>query len=323
MIQTCNDAYWENMPAVRDRTEGAPCGETFEDVSQSTLCPHEELAPAGPTISPQPVHLNWQTAWPHAVADVFAVRNTTDDPKAVTCEACLHAMGTQKQDPPGPYLVRVTRMGAAYLVDVRNPWGRGIGSMTTAYPDQFEEIIRSLMAHSGASLKGDAWSVEITYGHEVSASARPLTYMSHEPSTPAERSRDAFKREMLEVDFEELAKTVASDVAYSIFGAVVWLEFRRDKADEGGRFYYQVHAERPDTYTGEMGEGAGGKAYLSPHMIEDELVQIAWGLFQSYVIHEAREGFTYKEKRIFGPHLKVANLLEIADDTVKREAPRA
>jgi len=118
-----------------------------------------------------------------------------------------------------------------------------------------------------------------------------------------------------------LALTVAQHTAFSIFGADVWLVCERDKNDPAGRLYYQVHALRPDTYTRELGEGAGGKAYLSPHMIEDELVQLAWGLFQNYVIHEAREGFTYRTKRIFGPHLKVARLLEIADDTVSRHRP--
>jgi hypothetical protein len=229
MIQTCNDAYWENMPAVRDRTEGAPCGQTFNDVEQSTLCPHERLAPSltrGLTTVFEPIHLNWKTAWPHALADVTAVKNTTDDPKSVTCKACLHAMGSQ----------------------------------------QHEQVV---------------------------------------------------------FDHERLAVTIASDIDFSMFGAKVWLACERDATDPDGRLYYQVHALRPDTYTGEMGEGTGGKAYLSPHMIEDELVQLAWGLFQAYVTHEAREGFTYKGKRIFGPHLRVANLLKIADDTVKREAPDA
>ncbi len=47
MKQICNAEYWEHMPSVRDRTPGAPCGATFDDNDQSTLCPHEEL-PAGP-----------------------------------------------------------------------------------------------------------------------------------------------------------------------------------------------------------------------------------------------------------------------------------
>lgn len=94
MKQICNDEYWKYMTTVRDRTEGAPCGRTFEDVTQSTLCPHEELAAAGPVFGA--MHFNWKTAWPHALSDVTAVKNTTDDESNVTCEACLHALGTQK-----------------------------------------------------------------------------------------------------------------------------------------------------------------------------------------------------------------------------------
>lgn len=122
---------------------------------------------------------------------------------------------------------------------------------------------------------------------------------------------------------EQLARGVVDDVHFSIFGAKIWVVCDRDKADPAGRLFYQVHAMRPDTYTGEMGEGAGGKAYLSPYAIEDELVQLAWGLLQAYVLHEEREGFSYKGKRIFGPHMKVSRLMEIADDTVERKGTRA
>jgi hypothetical protein len=124
-------------------------------------------------------------------------------------------------------------------------------------------------------------------------------------------------------DHDELARQVAANTKFSIFGAKIWVECSRDATDPDGRLFYQVHAIRPDTYTGEMGEGKGGKAYLSRHAIEDELVQLAWGLLQSYVTHEMREGFTYKDKRIFGPHLRVANLMAIADDTVERMENRA
>lgn len=119
-------------------------------------------------------------------------------------------------------------------------------------------------------------------------------------------------------EHEILANDIVRNIDFSIFQAEIWVACDRDANDPEGRLFYQVHAMRPDTYTGEMGEGKGGKAYLSPHMIEDELVQLAWGLLQAYVTHESREGFLYKGKRIFGPHLKVARLLEIADDTVSR-----
>lgn len=94
-----------------------------------------------------------------------------------------------------------------------------------------------------------------------------------------------------------------------------------DQADPGGRVYMQIECERPDTYTGVMGVGRGGKSYLSPWMTDSEVVRRALGLLLSYVEHEAREGFTYKGRRIFGPHLDVEALWEVADRLDVRPAP--
>lgn len=41
MIQICNDEYWEFMTFLMPLE--APCGETFEDIDQSTICPHRFL----------------------------------------------------------------------------------------------------------------------------------------------------------------------------------------------------------------------------------------------------------------------------------------
>lgn len=116
----------------------------------------------------------------------------------------------------------------------------------------------------------------------------------------------------------KLAYEVASELEFHIFEAKIWLICDRDKSDPEGRLYFQIACDRPDTFTGQMGEGRGGKAYLSPHMIKDEMVQLALGLFLGYVEHEAREGFLYKGRRIYGPHLKVDNLWKIANDIAVR-----
>lgn len=79
-----------------------------------------------------------------------------------------------------------------------------------------------------------------------------------------------------------------------------------------GRFYLQVTCWRKDAITGEMGRGYGGKAYLSPHMTNNEIVQCAFGLYKGYWEHEARETFTYRERRVFGPHINVDALWEVA-----------
>lgn len=55
MIQTCNAAYWEHMQPVLARNGdpenlGQPCGKTFDDFEQSTLCPHDPLPPPNPDV---------------------------------------------------------------------------------------------------------------------------------------------------------------------------------------------------------------------------------------------------------------------------------
>lgn len=97
------------------------------------------------------------------------------------------------------------------------------------------------------------------------------------------------------------------------------LLLKPDAEHSEGRWYFQIKAWRADTFTGEMGWGYGGKAYLSPHACESELVQTAWGLFQGYVIHEAREGFQWRGRRVFGPHISTQALWEVAERTDYRK----
>lgn len=93
----------------------------------------------------------------------------------------------------------------------------------------------------------------------------------------------------------------------------------QDKTVPNGRLFIQVIAPaRLDVDLRQFGEGKGGKMYLSPHMIESEIVQAAFGLIKGYYEHEVRESFTYKGKRVFGPHIDIAAYLEIADRTVAR-----
>ena len=88
---------------------------------------------------------------------------------------------------------------------------------------------------------------------------------------------------------------------------------KQDAEIPNGRLYFQIECWREDAITGEMGYGYGGKAYLSPHASTSELVQTIFGLYKGYVEHEAREFFKYKGRRIFGPHMSVEALHEIAN----------
>jgi hypothetical protein len=85
-----------------------------------------------------------------------------------------------------------------------------------------------------------------------------------------------------------------------------------DDENTPGRHYFQVECYRRDVITGEMGYGRGGKAYLSPHMTDSELVQIAFGLYRAYWEHEARETFEWRGRRVFGPHIATEALWEVA-----------
>lgn len=91
------------------------------------------------------------------------------------------------------------------------------------------------------------------------------------------------------------------------------LLLRRDNKDLDGRWYYQVECKRPDSTTGEMGVGRGGKGYLSPHMNSSELARLAFGLFLSYEEHECREFFKLSNRAVFGPHIDIQTLWLVAN----------
>lgn len=89
----------------------------------------------------------------------------------------------------------------------------------------------------------------------------------------------------------------------------------------GTRQYLQIRCWRPDTITGEMGYGYGGKAYLSPHMVKSEVVQLGFGLYKGYLEHEARESFKYRGRRVYGPHIDVDALWEVCRRVDVRPQP--
>lgn len=85
--------------------------------------------------------------------------------------------------------------------------------------------------------------------------------------------------------------------------------------EDDGRYYFQIECWRKDVVTGEMGMGYGGKAWLSPHVTDSELVQIVFGLYKGYWEHEARETFEWRGRRVFGPHISTEALWDVAERT--------
>lgn len=90
---------------------------------------------------------------------------------------------------------------------------------------------------------------------------------------------------------------------------------------DGGVPYIQVRHRRRDIVTGAMGWGAGGKYRLSEHATDSEIVQAVFGLFKAYEEHEARENFYWRDARVFGPHIDVRALAEIAHRFDARSGP--
>lgn len=86
------------------------------------------------------------------------------------------------------------------------------------------------------------------------------------------------------------------------------------------RYYFQIRCWRKDVITEKYGYGYGGKAYLSPHATESELVGTVFGLYKSYWEHEARESFLWDGRRIYGPHISVNALWQVAQHVDVRGA---
>ena len=111
-------------------------------------------------------------------------------------------------------------------------------------------------------------------------------------------------------DFEVMVSKIVATITYK---QGYRLLCERDKKDPEGRIYLQVECDRPDVFTGVPGVGRGGKAYLSEHMTEGEIVRRAFSLFMAYEEHECREFFQWKGRALFGPHIDPQALWEAAD----------
>lgn len=77
------------------------------------------------------------------------------------------------------------------------------------------------------------------------------------------------------------------------------------------RPWLQVRFEDQCTATGAQSVQHGRKWMLSVHMSKSEIVQTALKAVLTAVEHEAREAFTYRGKRIFGPHFDVEELAKL------------
>jgi hypothetical protein len=103
-----------------------------------------------------------------------------------------------------------------------------------------------------------------------------------------------------------------------VLDLVTYRDWHFHLGEDGERNYLQVWFPAQDVLTGKSEWEHGRKWMLSLHMTKSELVQTALKAVLTAEEHEAREHFTYKSKRIFGPHLDVDRLLDICNDTDTR-----
>ena len=69
-----------------------------------------------------------------------------------------------------------------------------------------------------------------------------------------------------------------------------------------------------DVYTGQGEFQRTRRWNLQPQMTDSEIVQTAFKLCMTSMEHRAREGFTYKGARVFGPHFDVEDLVVLCRD---------
>lgn len=81
-----------------------------------------------------------------------------------------------------------------------------------------------------------------------------------------------------------------------------------------GHIYMQGSYIENDIITGKPEVQKTRKWLISENMTPSEIVQTAFKLCLTSMEHRCREGFTYKEARIFGPHYDVEDLVTLAKE---------
>ncbi|MFW6598150.1 hypothetical protein ACQBAU_16155 [Propionibacteriaceae bacterium Y2011] len=119
-------------------------------------------------------------------------------------------------------------------------------------------------------------------------------------------------------DFADRVDALAKRITYH--ARSMGLLIRRDGLPRG-RWFIQLTVERRDSITGELGVGKSGRAYLSRHMTDSEIVQAIFGLIKGYEEHECREWFRLDGVAIYGPHIDYRALLVAAKQTDARTVP--
>lgn len=77
--------------------------------------------------------------------------------------------------------------------------------------------------------------------------------------------------------------------------------------------WFVILAYRPDSATGEMAWGSGGRRTLPTDATDSDIVRHIFRAFLAYEEHEARESFRYAGAQVFSPHQD----LDLVAETMK------
>lgn len=73
--------------------------------------------------------------------------------------------------------------------------------------------------------------------------------------------------------------------------------------------YQTVH----HSWTGAVSQEYGRKWYLSPHMLDEEILQTALMAVLAFEEHETREAFQFDGVRLFSPHKSLLSLCAVVE----------
>lgn len=101
-------------------------------------------------------------------------------------------------------------------------------------------------------------------------------------------------------------KKILKNISFTPCAINIGFEWGVKKCKDG--FYIRTTFQRPDTNTGELGEGFGRWMFVEKKSDEKSVVMTAWICVELIVKHEMLESFLYKSQRLFGPHKTLEEL---------------